>query len=308
VVKISNRLPVPKKLSRIVLTVLVYGVVGLLLALVLIRLVGTATNLVGGIPGWYERELYPMLENGYRWIEQIIQQLDPTVRDTVDAAAHAVGDALTDWITKFSQTAIGIVTGTAKAVPGVVIAVLVMIISTFFIALDYEVIMGFGEKHLPVVWKERIKRVWVYLTGTLFVVLRAYLLIMTLTFCELSVLFLIFKISNPFLKALGIAIFDILPVLGTGGIMIPWAVISFVTGKVAMGIKLVVIYGIVTVVRNYAEPKIVGTQLGLHPVVTLLSMFIGLRLFGVVGMMGFPITISYLWKQNQEAEAAGQKN
>ena len=84
--------------------------------------------------------------------------------------------------------------------------------------------------------------------------------------------------------------------------MIPWAVVSMVLGYTQLGIQLLIIYIIVTVVRNYVEPKIVGTQLGLHPIITLVSMFIGLRLFGFWGLFGLPVGISFLWKQKKEKE------
>ena len=90
------------------------------------------------------------------------------------------------------------------------------------------------------------------------------------------------------------AIFDILPVLGTGGIMIPWAVLTAVSGNYILGLKLAGVYVVVTVVRNIIEPKIVGGQLGLHPIVTLTSMFVGVQLLGVVGLFGFPIGLSLL--------------
>jgi len=70
-----------------------------------------------------------------------------------------------------------------------------------------------------------------------------------------------------------------------------------------LGIELIVMYVIVTVVRNYVEPKVVGEQLGLHPLVTLISMFIGLRLFGFLGLFGMPIGISYLWKKRSTKSA-----
>ena len=120
---------------------------------------------------------------------------------------------------------------------------------------------------------------------------------MLLTFTELSILFAIFGIENPVPKAALIAVMDILPILGTGTVMIPWSVISFALGNTVMGIKTIVIYAIVTVIRNYLEPKIVGTQLGLHPIITLAAMFIGLRLFGFLAMFGLPVAISFLWKQ-----------
>ena len=143
-----------------------------------------------------------------------------------------------------------------------------------------------------------------YLTDTLFVVIRSYTLIMLLTFVELSILFTVFGIQKAFLKAVIIAIFDIMPILGTGGILIPWFVISFALGHTAQGLKLLVIYAIVTVVRNYVEPRIVGVQLGLHPIITLVSMFIGLRLFGFWGLFGLPVGISFLWKQQRHPETA----
>ena len=124
---------------------------------------------------------------------------------------------------------------------------------------------------------------------------------MLLTFTELSILFSLFKIEFPLLKAGIIALLDIMPILGTGGIMIPWAITSLVLGYTKLGIQLFVIYAIVTVVRNYVEPRIVGTQLGLHPIITLVAMFIGLRLFGFWGLFGLPVGISYLWKQKKHA-------
>jgi len=136
------------------------------------------------------------------------------------------------------------------------------------------------------------------------VVIRSYVLIMLLTFTELSILFSFFGIQNAILKAGIIALLDILPILGTGGVMIPWGITSLVLGYTKLGLELLLIYGIVTVVRNYVEPKIVGTQLGLHPIITLVSMFIGLRLFGFWGLFGLPVAISYLWKQRQHQTTA----
>jgi predicted PurR-regulated permease PerM len=65
-------------------------------------------------------------------------------------------------------------------------------------------------------------------------------------------------------------------------------------------LKLLLIYAIVTVVRNYVEPRIVGAQLGLHPIITLAAMFVGLRLFGFWGLFGLPVGISFLWKQRKQ--------
>ena len=84
--------------------------------------------------------------------------------------------------------------------------------------------------------------------------------------------------------------------------MIPWTVISLLQGRYALGVGLAVVYLAVTVIRNILEPKIVGGQLGLHPVVTLAGMFIGAQLFGIIGLFGVPITLSLLCNLNQSGD------
>ena len=130
--------------------------------------------------------------------------------------------------------------------------------------------------------------------GTLFVCIRSYALIMFITFVELSIGLSVIRVERAMLVALLIAIFDILPVLGTGGIMIPWAILTALGGNVPRALALLVVYVIITIIRNIIEPRIVGKQIGLHPVLTLMSMFVGTHLFGVVGLFGLPILLSLL--------------
>ena len=134
--------------------------------------------------------------------------------------------------------------------------------------------------------------------GTLLKCLASYALILCITFAELSIGLSVLRVPNAVLIALCIAVFDILPVLGTGGIMIPWGIICLILGKWVLGFGLLVLYVIITVVRNIIEPKIVGYQVGLHPVVTLLCMLTGLQFFGLLGLFGFPITLSLLKNLN----------
>jgi len=85
---------------------------------------------------------------------------------------------------------------------------------------------------------------------------------------------------------------DIIPVLGPGTLIIPWAVWSFVVGDIGFGIGLLVIYIIVSVTRYILEPKIVGDRVGLHPLAALAAIFIGMKLFGLVGLILGPITLA----------------
>jgi len=169
-----------------------------------------------------------------------------------------------------------------------------MVISTFFIASDFESLSQFVYRQFSGKGNDLLMRIKHYLVDTLSVVIRSYAIIMTVTFVELSIGLSIINVPNAILIALIIAMFDIMPIFGTGGVMIPWTIISFIQGDNKLGIGLLIVYVFVTVVRNIIEPKIVGSQLGLHPVVTLMSMFIGVNLFGFLGLFGLPITLSLL--------------
>ena len=128
--------------------------------------------------------------------------------------------------------------------------------------------------------------------GTAAKYLRAYVLLLFLTFCQLFVGFLILDVKYPLLIALLVALVDILPILGVGSVLIPWGIIELViTKNIYTGLGLFIIYIVVTVIRQITEPKVVAGSLGLHPLLTLVSMYAGLRLFGIFGMIIGPAAV-----------------
>lgn len=303
VIRLSRKLHCTNRLFRIGLSILIYGIFGMLVTLVIIKGVSTVTELIKWLPEVYERKLVPFASLCYDWCLQTIQYLDPALISALEMAMESLLSSLKNLVSFLSGFAVNLVSGIATGIPSLILSLLAMIFSTIFVVSDYERISAFASENIPQSIKKVLTSIRIYLTDTLFVVIRSYAIIMLLTFTELSILFSLFNIEHAILKAALIAMLDILPILGTGGIMIPWAVVSIVLGYTPLGIRLLVIYIIVTVVRNYVEPKIVGTQLGLHPIITLVSMFIGLRLFGFWGLFGLPVGISFLWKQKKEKEA-----
>lgn len=301
IVRITRKLPGSNnRWVRLALVLLVYGTIGVLVVLVAIKGFTLLSGIVSWLPNLYEHKFQPAIEVTYQWITETIGQLDPTMQSAIASLSNSLVTAFNKVFSSVSSYAVDAVSGMVTGVPSLVLSTLAMIFSTVFVALDFERMRSFAKAHMKEDWIAKYKVLRSYLTDTLLVVLRSYLIIMTLTFVELSILFSVFGIGNPFLKAFAIAVFDIMPVLGTGGIMIPWATISLVIGNTKLGVELFIIYAIVTVVRNYVEPKVVGVQLGLHPIITLVSMFIGLRLFGFLGLFGCPVVISFLWKRRQE--------
>ena len=190
--------------------------------------------------------------------------------------------------------------GVVKNIPGIAIGVVIGIIACIFLTKDYDRVVRFIQLQLPDGKKNILVEFKQVFTTTILKMVRAYLLIMIITFLELTLGFTILKVTHIMNNnyyiwiALGITIFDILPIAGSGGVLIPWSLISLVLGNYKMSIGVIIIYITITVVRQYIEPKIVGDSLGVHPLITLMGLYFGLKLFGFLGMFIVPITVMTL--------------
>lgn len=291
---IAKKTSLSYKATALLLVLLFYSTIGILIALLGIKLVTYITTFTAALPNIYTTEMEPALNAFFNWIEEAVYGMDPALVSALNDMFTQFIQSMGELVTSLSVTAVSTLSGYATSLPGLFVKLLLMIISTFFIAGDYDILTGFVYRQIPEKIRALLVQIKEYVVGTLFVCIRSYALIMSITFVELSIGLTIIGVKNSVLVALTIAIFDILPVLGTGGIMIPWTVLSFIQGEYPLGIGLLAVYLFITVIRNILEPKIVGKQIGLHPIVTLTSMFVGAQLFGVLGLFGFPILLSLL--------------
>lgn len=291
---ISRRLAIPYRLVAIILVLLFYSTIGVLLTLLSIKLFAGISNLFASFPHLYTQYMEPSLTLAFGYLQELVSRMDPALLSALESYYTEFLDSLGKLISSVSVSVVSVVSGLASSLPGLLLKTMLMVISSFFIALDYELIVGFLLRQFSARGREVVFQIKNYVIGTLFVCVRSYGLIMLITFIELSIGLTVIGVQKSVLVALGIAIFDILPVLGTGGVMIPWMLITVLQGDFPTAIGLLLIYLTVTVIRNIIEPKIVGSQIGLHPVVTLASMFVGVQLFGAVGLFGLPITLSLL--------------
>lgn len=290
----SRKLKLPRKPVALLTVLVFYLTVGSLIALLGIKLAGSIAGLMGKLPMMYETYGIPYLAQVMTNLEAILYQLDDSLVAAINGMGTQMLSSLGNLVSKLSSSVISFVSNFATSLPGFFINVVLMIISSFFIAGDYEKLTGFCIDQLSESSKAIFIQIKEYVVGTLWVCIRSYAIIMTITFTELSIGLSILKINHSVLVAACIAIFDVLPVLGTGGVMIPWVVLTAIKGNFGLALGLLVVYVIVTIIRNIIEPKIVGGQLGLHPVVTLASMYAGVRLLGGIGLFGFPIGLSLM--------------
>lgn len=199
----------------------------------------------------------------------------------------------------------------ASAVPQALIFCVVTILSAVYFCADYDKITSFIQNRLR--GKARVVAEKIRLTTgtTLLKVLRSYAILFLLTFAELFLGFSILGERYAFLLAFLTALVDSLPILGTGTILLPIALYRFFMGDTRTAIGFAILYLAVTVIRQILEPKILGAGVGMHPMLMLVSMYTGLKLFGVLGMLLLPIlamvlknTITAFRKSVKEAPRA----
>ncbi len=215
--------------------------------------------------------------------------------DMIDNVKQSISSSAVN----LSVSVLGNLTDGLSSVPSIFIFFAAAVISCVLFCSDMPRIRIFLREFLPCRFRQTALEIKRFTSATLVRMLKAYAIIMLITFCELALGLYLFRIESPFIKAALIAFVDILPVLGCGTVLLPWALISAVGGNIALGIKLAVLYLIIACVRQFAEPKIVGSNIGMNPLLTLVSVYVGFRISGITGMFVFPIiviTVLHLFK------------
>ncbi len=186
---------------------------------------------------------------------------------------------------------------TAKQIPSILVATVIGIVACCFMTSDYDRIANFIKRQISPKKRKNLSEAKVILFSSLGKMLKSYLTIICITFAEtilgLNVLRLIGVYTSGYIVPLSIviALIDIVPVLGTGTILVPWALYALITGQTGLGIGIAVLYIVISVVRQIVEPKLVAANLGLPPVITIMGMYIGLRLFGFIGLFIVPLVV-----------------
>lgn len=291
---LAEKLRLGRRAAALLTVLLFYGTIGLLLAFLSVRAISGVSQFIVNLPGLYAEYAEPVLTSFFESAEEFFLYQDPELLNQLNAVWEQSLNSLGQQVTGLSVKVMGVLSGMASSLPAFFIRLVLMIIASFFIAMDYDALTGFCMDQMSGRTKKIFLQIKEYVVGTLFVCIRSYALIMSITFVELAVGLTLIGVEYSVVIALFIAVFDILPVLGTGGIMIPWVILEAFRGDLALAVRLLIVYVAITVIRNILEPKIVGSQIGLHPVVTLASMFLGAQLFGVIGLFGFPIGLSLL--------------
>ena len=277
-----------KKVAAFVITIIFAIIIGIICwgAFILIT---ESANLL--------QKLNVYIDFGTEKVNEYIDKIrtrEIKVPEQVISIMENSSDKIINTITNFIYDVLTKVTHIIALVPEFAIYTFITILATYFICTDRMYIIDQMEHHLPSLWAKKIGIHLRNIIKSLGDYLKAEVILIIISFFIVLIGLYILKftgnnIQYPLLAALGIGIVDALPILGSGMVMIPWAIIVGINGNLSLGIYIMIVYIVATVVRQLIEPKIVSHNIGIHPIFTLIAMYTGFKLSGVLGLFIGPI-------------------
>lgn len=299
----------------------------ILVLLIVVIILGTAAGLLFAL-GSELKEFFTYMFSSVSSFSDLIDVIEAFAMELVVKLPKGVGDAVGEYVVgffkKIETESIGMdmsvlsapISGAwhvVKGIPSLFLTVLVTIVSCVFMTADYEIIKKMFLDFFSMENRDKIVDTKHTITRGVSKLFKAYATLMLITFTEMF-------IGLSFMKLVGVykggyiaiiafvtCIVDIIPVLGTGTVLLPWAIYSFISGNVGLGIGLGVVYAVITVLRQIIEPKLVANQVGLPAIVTIAAMFLGARLFGALGIVILPLTVIILKLMYDEGVIGNKK-
>lgn len=289
--RLGLKKPVHRKMAGITLCLAFYALLVFLMIFFSVKVFSEIGNFAATVPDLVYDNLYPFIYVVGDEIQALLEPIDMNLAQIVNEVGKSLASTLAKYATEFSGWAVRALASGAISIPGLLIQVIITVVSSFYIAVDYSSVLRFLQRLLPAGQRDFVVQAVSYARTAVLAYIKSYSIMFCVTFVELWIGLLILNIPYTLGLAFGIAVFDLMPILGVGGILLPWGVIALVMGKLKIGIGVIVLYLIIAAVRNAVEPRIVGKHIGLHPLATLVAMVVGLKLAGLVGMLLLPISL-----------------
>ena len=289
--KIMKKTHLTRRTSSIIIFVLVSVIIIGGLAWLLITLFSESSSLLQSLNDYFDK-LYIQFQNLINYFDFDNIHLSNEILEVIQ---NSTGDFLTtasNWLRNILNNLINFVT----SIPSIAICIGITVIALYFICVDKIYILDQIEHHLPRLWVKKISVHLKDLIQTLGGYLKAEAMLILVSFViSLIGLYILqivgFNIQYPLLMALFIGFVDALPILGSGTVMIPWAIICALNGDINLGIAIIVLLIIMSVVRQVLEPKLVSKNIGVHPIFTLIAMHTGFKVIGIIGLLVGPIVL-----------------
>ena len=292
--------PLVKKLQRLlgwnrqVLTLLllflIFGLLGGGLALLVYAAAGQLVSLVQNWGGLLD-SLQTVMDQLEALFARLLTLAPPQVNEIVENAK----DSLFLWLSEAAPAALGnlgLEAGErAMGLPAFLVALVIFIMATFLLTADYPYLRSRYVQHLDEGLLRFLGQLRTTALGAFGGYVKAEVLLSVGVFFILLAGFFLIRQPYGLLLALGLAVMDFIPIIGAGTVMVPWAFVALFTGDFTAAVELMAIWGVIALFRRVMEPKFVGDQTGLSPILSLVSIYVGMKLAGVLGMVFGPVVL-----------------
>ena len=281
---LERRLKVARKHTSMVIIIGVLAVIIVVIYFLGVKIGDETRSFLEQAPEMYS-EFREEFQDAGKNLESIISELPQNIQESLEEAQKDIGDITGQAVGKISQFTVDKAGTFARNIPGILISIIFSILSAYFFIADRDRILEFGRNHTPQIIQEK----WRMMAESFKMVFGGYFKaqfkIMAVIGVILFIGMLILKVRFAILVAILVAFLDMLPFLGTGTVLIPWAVFKLLSGDIRYAVGLVILYLVTQLVRRIIEPKLVGDSIGMNPLATLIFMYIGYRVGGVLGMI-----------------------
>ena len=273
---------------------LLFGVLGVAMFALIRQLLRELISLAHSAPvfvNWLSNVVVPYVRGIYQQYSDI---LPVSIMSIIDNALSSLGQSAI----KAAGTLSGVLTGgavnIAASIPGILLSVVLTIMGTFYMTADRERILRFFRRTFPMDVQKHSQLLKRNLFRSLFGQVKSQLTVSLIIISFLILSFVLYGAKYGLLIGFIIGVADALPVVGAGMFLIPWCIMEFILGNIAMGVFLALVYLGTIIIRQISEPRIVGANLGLYPLATMIAMFAGYQLLGFLGLLAGPVLLNLL--------------
>ena len=298
--KLMRKTKMTRKMSSIIIFLIVFSIIIGSVIWGTTTLISESTNLLQAL-NIYIDKAYTQIQDAIGKMSITKINVSKNVLNLMQVTSKELLVKVSKWLTSFLTKLIDMIT----SIPTMGIYMVITILSLYFICTDRIYILDFMEQHMPQKWVQKIGIHIREITKNLGGYLKAQMILILVSFVISVIGLYIFKfvgmnVKYPLLIALAIGFVDALPILGSGSVMVPWAIISALNGDLRLGVAILILWIIMSLVRQFLEPKVVSGKIGIHPIFTLIAMYTGFTpvgaefIGGVQGRYFIPIYILLL--------------
>lgn len=287
---LQKKMKIPRGLSAVLVIVLIVGIVGGVLTFAIWKIVDEIRMLYTQFPAIYESVRNGVHAFGEKW-SVLYDNLPVNIQEALAALGENISDKAAGFINTKSLPMVGNAGNFAKSLPSIFIGIVVFILSSYFMVSDNKTVSRTVKKMIGPRLAERLTMVKSELKKYLGGYCKAQVILMFIAFLIMLTGLSILNINYALLIALAVAVLDALPFFGSGLVLWPWTLVAFLNGNIRLGVGLIIIYAAVALMRHFTEPKLVSSRIGMNPILTLMSMYVGYRTLSIGGLILGPIIL-----------------